>query len=212
MKSLWFKKLKNKVKVLLKKEYSGHDYWHAIRVCNISEYIGKKEKADLDVLRTAALIHDIYAGEDYATHVEKAVKFANKILRKLGFPESKITDVISCVKNHEKYNWGKTSKISKEAKILQDADRLDAMGAMGIARTFAFGGWYGRPIYTPEEKYSIYRKFSKTGKSSITHFYEKLLRLKESMNTKTGKKLAEGRHKFMKMYLKRFFKEWKGEI
>ena len=212
MKSLWFKKLKNKVKVLLKKEYSGHDYWHAIRVCNISEYIGKKEKADLDVLRTAALIHDIYAGEDYATHVEKAVKFANKILRKLGFPESKITDVISCVKNHEKYNWGKTSKISKEAKILQDADRLDAIGAIGIARTFTFGGWYGRPIYTPGEKYGIYSKFSKTGKSSITHFYEKLLRLKGSMNTKTGKKLAEDRHKFMKIYLKRFFKEWEGEI
>jgi len=212
MRNLWFKKLKNKIEILLKEEYSGHDYWHAIRVCNISEHIGKKEKANLDVLLAASFLHDIYAGENYATHVEKAIKFANKTLRKIGFPKNKIPNVLDCIKNHEKYSWGKTSKISKEAKILQDADRLDALGAIGIARIFTFGGWYGRPIYNPRDKPRVYYKFSRTRKSSITHFYEKILRLKDNMNTKTGRKIAEKRHKFMEKYLERFFKEWKSKI
>jgi uncharacterized protein len=208
----WFKTLKNKIKPLLKKDCTGHDYWHALRVCNLCEYIGRKEKADLDILRAAALLHDIFAGKNYATHEEKAAKFAKKVLKEIGFPENKIEGVIDCIKNHEKYNWGKTSHISKEAKILQDADRLDAIGAIGIARAFSFGGHYGKSIYNPKDKPGIYRKFSKTKKSSITHFYEKLLRLKENMNTRTGKKIAIGRHKFMEMYLKRFYKEWEGKV
>jgi uncharacterized protein len=117
-----------------------------------------------------------------------------------------------CIKNHEVYDWRKTKKkISKEAQILQDADRLDAIGAIGIARCFTFGGWYGRSIWNPNEKPKIYTKFTKTKKSSITHFYEKLLRLKDDMNTKTGRKIAEKRHKFMELYLKEFFKEWEGK-
>ncbi|NIM47327.1 MAG: HD domain-containing protein [Candidatus Aenigmarchaeota archaeon] len=212
MRKLWFKKLKNKIKVSLKKDYSGHNYWHAIRVCNICKYIRKKEKADLDVLLAASLLHDIYAGKNYATHVEKAIKFAKKVLKEIGFPKNKIPDVLDCIKNHEKYNWGKTSKISKEAKILQDADRLDALGAIGIARIFTFGGFYGRPIYNPKDKPRVYYRFSRTRKSSITHFYEKILRLKDNMNTKTGRKIAEKRHKFMERYLKRFFKEWRGKM
>jgi len=207
----WFKKLKNNVKILLEKDYSGHDYWHAIRVCNISEKIGKKEKADLDILLAASLLHDIYAGKNYITHVERAVKFANKVLRKVKFPKNKIERVISCIRNHEKYEWGKTSKISKEAKILQDADRLDALGAIGIARTFIFSGYNKIPLWIvgqePKKHYD-YKKIS----SSINHFYEKLLKLKENMNTKTAKNIARERHKFMEIYLERFFKEWEGEL
>jgi len=207
----WFEKLENKIKALVKEDYSGHDYWHAIRVCNISKNIGEEEKADTDVLLAASLLHDVYAGKNYATHVEKAATLANKILMNIGFPQEKIKDVIECIKNHEKYKWGKTNNISKEAQILQDSDRIDAIGAIGIARTFAFGGLYRRSIYNPKDRRSIYFNFKKTKKSSITHFYEKLLRLKDDMNTKTGRKIAEKRHKFMELYLKEFFKKWEGK-
>jgi uncharacterized protein len=207
----WFEKLKIKVKVLTKEDYSGHDYWHAIRVCIISKKIGIKEKADMDVLLAASLLHDVYASKNYACHIEISIKFAKKALIEIGFPRNKIKDVINCIKNHENYNWGKDTSVSKEAKILQDSDRIDAIGAIGIARVFTFGGWYGRVIYKPNEKRKLYYNFMKTKKSSIAHFYEKLLLLKDNMNTKTGRKIAEGRHKFMELYLKEFFKEWKGK-
>ncbi len=190
-----------------------HDYWHAIRVCNLCEQIGRKEKADLDVLRAAALLHDIYADKDYKNHITKSIRSSKKILKSVKFPQEKIDDVIHCIRFHETYHWFKKKvKLSKEAKILQDADRLDALGTMGIARVFTFGGQYRRPIYNPKDRRGIYYGFKKTKKSSITHFYEKLLRLKEGMNTKTGKNIAKGRHKFMESYLKRFFKEWEGKL
>jgi len=208
----WLKELKIKVRKKLK-GFTTHDYWHAIRVCNLCEYIGRKEKADLDVLIAAALLHDIYADKNYKNHISKSIRDTEKILKAVKFPQNKIKDVIHCIKFHETYRWFKNKvRLSKEAKILQDADRLEALGAIGIARTFSFGGQYGRPIYNPKDKRGIYYGFRETKKSSITHFYEKLLRLKEGMNTKTGKKLAKNRHKFMELYLKRFFKEWEGKL
>ena len=208
----WFKKLEVRVMKILKTS-TVHDYWHALRVCNLCVYIGKKEKAALDVLRAAALIHDIYAEKDYRNHISKSIKVARKILKSVGFPSDKIKDVVHCLRFHETYHWHKNkNSLSKEAKILQDADRLESLGAIGIARCFTFGGIHNRPIWIPGQKVDENWFYIKYSKSSVTQFYEKILRLKGGMNTKIGKKMAEGRHKFIKLYLKEFFKEWEGRV
>lgn len=190
-----------------------HDYWHEYRVMGLEIYIGKKEFADPDVIRATALLHDTYASvESYANHAEKAAKLAQRILPKIGFPQPKIALVVNCIGNHEIYDWARKGlKLPIEDQVFQDADRLDAMGAVGIARCFSFGGEYRRPIWTPGEKPGIYYKHMKTQKSSVTHFYEKLLRLKDAMNTPTGKEIAKQRHRFMGQFLDEFFSELKVE-
>lgn len=193
-------------------KHSHHSRSHVERVCNLAVRIAKEEKADLDVVKAAALLHDIArAMEDEGKiddHAKEGAKMARKILEEVNFPEEKVEKVIHCIEVH-RFREGAEAK-SLEAKVLQDADRLDIIGAIGIARVFARGGWANLPIYDP----SIPPKEKYDGRSltSINHIYEKILKAKKTMNTETAKRIAEGRHKFVEDFLERFLKEWKAEM
>lgn len=203
-------KLKNKSEKFYR--LSHHDKFHTERVYNLAVQIAKREKADLDVIRAAALLHDIArALEDegkIADHAAEGAKMARKILEEEGFPKEKISKVIHCIEAH-RFRKGMKAK-SLEAKILQDADRLDIIGAIGIARVFTRGGWGNIPIHDPtippKEKYD--------GKSltSVNHIHEKIIKVKDTINTDTAKEIAEERHRFTEQFLERLLKEWKAEI
>ncbi len=203
-------KLKNKSKKF--HSLSHHDKFHTKRVYNMGVRIAKKEKADLEVVRAAALLHDIArAMEDegkIADHATEGARMAKNILEEAGFPKEKIPQVIHCIEAH-RFRKGMKGK-SLEAKILQDADRLDIIGAIGIARVFARGGWSNIPIHDPtippKEKYD--------GRSltSVNHIYEKTLKVKDTINTDTARHIAEERHRFTQQFLERLLNEWKAEI
>jgi len=204
------------VKTKLYGEGSGHDWWHTWRVWQMAKRIGKKEKADLFIIELASLLHDIADWKFQDRHNDLInIMIAKKWLEGLKLDPKIISNVCQIIKTMTfKGALVKDRTKSIEAKVVQDADRLDAMGAMGIARTFAYGGFKGRQMYDPDIKPKMHKSFKeyKDNKSpSINHFYEKLLFLKSRINTKTGKQLAEHRHNFMKKYLKEFFQEWKGK-
>ncbi len=183
------------VKQKMHDEASGHDWQHIYRVWRLARKIAKEEKADLFVVELAALLHDL---EDHK-FVKKKQNLAEKFLKRLGVDEKIISQILYIIDNISFSKKLKNLKI-KEAKIVQDADRIDALGAIGIARCFATGAKLNIPIYNPNEKNS---------KDSIGHFYEKLLKLEKMMNTKSGKRIARERTKFMKQFLKAFFVEWR---
>ncbi|MCD6547036.1 MAG: HD domain-containing protein [Nanoarchaeota archaeon] len=196
-------KTKEFVKQKLDGEESGHDWWHTYRVWKLAKKIAKEEKADTFVVELAALLHDL---EDYK-FVNKKQGLAEKFLKSLNLDENIISQVSYIIENIS-FSKNVLRKLkTKEAKVVQDADRLDALGAIGIARCFATGAKLGVPIYNPKIKPKINLKNYKGSQTSINHFYEKLLQLEKLMNTKTGKRIAKQRTKFMKQFLKEFFKE-----
>jgi len=192
--------------------HSHHGKAHVERVYNLAVRIGAEENADLDVIKAAALLHDIARSmEDEGEiddHATEGAKMARKILEEVDFPERKISEVIHCIKAH-RFRGGLEAR-SLEARILQDADRLDIIGAIGLARVFARGGWANLPIHDP----AIPPKGKYDGRSltSINHIYEKILKAKDTMNTRTARRIAEGRHRFVEEFLDRFLKEWDGEL
>lgn len=202
------------IKSIFSGDSSGHDYYHTIRVYKLATKIAKQENADVKTVQLAALLHDvddIKLSPDTYTTKKNAVDFmtANKIDGKRIDAVCEIIDEISFA--------GTDSVIpgTIEGKCVQDADRLDAIGAIGIARTFTYGGSKGRKIYDPEIKLKIginkdeYR--NNQDSTSINHFYEKLLLLKDMMNTTEGKKLAEHRQNVMEKFLEEFMLEWEGD-
>ena len=210
------RKTTNHIKRLHDKEGTGHDFWHIERVVRNAKKIAKKEGGDLFVIELAALLHDIadwkFHGGDFLAGSRKARAW----LEKMKVDENIISQISDIVRDVSfRGGTSKAKMRTLEGKVVQDADRLDAMGAIGIARTFAYGGYRGREIYNPRVKpksfkhYADLKKGMKSG-TTINHFYEKLLLLKSSMNTKTGRKMAEERHKFMEQFLKQFYKEWNG--
>lgn len=205
-----FEKIKDRSKQFLK--LSHHDRSHVERVYNLAVRIAEEENGDLDVVKAAALLHDIArAREDKGAivdHATEGAKMARKILEEVDFPKQKMDKVLYCIETH-RFKAGLNAK-NLEAKILQDADRLDIIGAIGIARVFTRGGWGNKPIYDP----SIPPKEKYDGKSltSLNHIHEKILKVKNSINTSSAKKIAEQRHKFVEQFVERLFKEWKGEI
>ncbi len=206
---------KQHVKQVLSGEGSGHDWWHIQRVWNNAKLIAEGEKADLFIVELGALLHDI---ADYKFHngdEEIGGKTAGEWLEKCNCDPEVIEKVVHIV-NHVSFkgNVHENKMKSIEGKIVQDADRLDAMGAMGIARCFTYGGSKGREIYNPDKKFKpnmTKDEYKSNDGSAINHFYEKLLLLKDLMNTETAKKIATERHIFMEQYLERFFQEWNGE-
>jgi uncharacterized protein len=192
--------------------HSHHGKDHVERVYNLAIKIGKEEGADLDILKAAALLHDIARAMEDEGKVEdhsiEGAKIARKILEENCFPAQKMEEVIHCIEAHRFRNDLKANSL--EAKILQDADRLDLIGAVGLARVFARGGWANLPIHDP----SIPPKEKYDGRSltSINHIYEKILKAKDMMNTRAARRIAEGRHKFVEEFLDRFLKEWDGEL
>lgn len=203
------------IKSIFSGDSSGHDYYHTIRVYKLATKIAKQENADVKTVRLAALLHDVddikLSPDTYATK-KNAVDFmmANKVDEEIIKVVCKIIDEVSFA--------GTDSVVPDtiEGKCVQDADRLDAIGAIGIARTFAYGGSRGRKIYDPEIKPKIkmnkdeYQKNKNS--TSINHFYEKLLLLKDMMNTTEGKKLAEHRQVVMQEFLNEFMLEWEGKM
>ncbi len=205
-------KTKEFVKEKFSGESTGHDWWHMYRVWKLAQHIGKEENADMFIVELAALLHDL---DDWKISDYDEPKQTKEWLEKLGVEESIIKHVCEIVGGLSfKGAKVKTPMRTIEGKVVQDADRLDAIGAIGIARTFAFGGKKGNEIYNPDMKPVLHETFEDYKKSKgipIKHFYEKLLLLKDLMNTETAKKIAEGRHKFMELYLDKFFKEWEGK-
>lgn len=202
------------------KEGTGHDWWHTFRVRKLALKIARKEKANLFIVEMAALLHDVGDYKFFNGNEEKGWKIVQEFLNSLSIsPEIaneiiQISSNISYMKSLSDTKDTKDKKKSLELMAVSDADRLDAMGAIGIARAFTYGGYYHRPIYVPHRKpnRNISREEYKTSNApTINHFYEKLLRLKDTIYTEYGKKLAAERHHFLEEYLKRFFAEWQIE-
>lgn len=210
MKNNFFTELKKKIKPYFEK-HGGHDFTHTERVYRNAIKISKEENVDLDVVKAAALLHDIARNmEDTGKikcHAEEGAKIAKKILKEINFPKEKVEKVVHAIKVH-RYSKNKKAEI-KEGKIIQDADRLDALGAICIARVFRYGAKEGRPIYDP--KIPPKQKYEDNAETSINHFYEKIFKIKpETFKTKKAKSIAKKRYNFVKNFVYQFIKEWKG--
>jgi len=208
--------VKKYVRKSLSGEATGHDWWHAWRVYKMSKEIAKKEGGDPFIIEVSALLHDIADWKFHNGDTKAGSGRAKTLLKKLGADSKTIKHICHIIDNISFKGAGVRNRIkTKEGMIVQDADRLDVMGAIGIARIFTYGGYVGREIYNPAIKPKLHKTFKqyKDAKStSINHFYEKLLLLKDRLNTKTAKKIAKSRHKFLKDYLKQFFKEWEVKL
>jgi len=203
----------NHIKTVLSGDGTGHDWWHVYRVWKMAKRIGHAEQADPLVVELAALLHDIADWKFHDGDLSVGPTKAKDWLDSLGLDPGIIDQVCQIITNISfKGAAVEQQPLSLEGKVVQDADRLDAMGAIGIARAFAYGGAKGREIYDPAAKPTEHRTAEAylKGGTSINHFYEKLLLLKDRMNTVTGRAMAEERHTFMEDYLKQFYEEWEG--
>ena len=203
------------VRSLLVGEGSGHDWWHIYRVWKMSVRIAKEENANLLVVELGALLHDIADWKFNDGDEEVGPAKARAWLQNLMVDEEVIAQVCQIVRDISYKGAGVATPMPTiEGQVVQDADRLDAIGAIGIARTFAYGGSKAREMYNPDQSPVLHQSFEqyKMGNgSTINHFYEKLLLLKERMNTATAKRLAQHRHKVMEEFLDEFYLEWEGE-
>lgn len=209
------KQTKDYVRRQLEGEGTGHDWWHVYRVWQNAIHIAKQEKADLFVVQLAALLHDIADWKFHHGDDTVGPKLAKGWLIKLSVDEKIIAHVCEIIQGVSFKGVGvKTQMKTKEGMVVQDADRLDAIGAIGIARAFAYGGHKGREIYNPEIKpvhHKSFEQYKNSQSPTLNHFYEKLLLLKDLMNTGTARKIAEKRHAFMELYLQTFINEWEGK-
>jgi len=189
-------------------ESSGHDWWHIYRVHKLAVYLAKKENADLFIVELAALLHDLDDWKFNESGSQQALEWLNKC----NIQEETIIKILSMIEQVSFKGAGESDKTDTlEARVVQDADRLDAMGAIGIARAFAYGGFKNRELFNPDIKPEIHENFEAYKKScghTINHFYEKLLLLKDNLHTASAKILAEERHLFMEEFLSQFYKEW----
>ncbi len=207
-------KTKYYVEEVLAEDSSGHDWWHIYRVWKMARYLAEKEGADQFIVELAALLHDI---DDWKLNQknndsDECIKAKNWLIG-LGVDEKIIEKIIQII-NGMSFKGANSEKFvmpSLEGKVVQDADRLDAIGAIGIARTFAYGGHKGRLLHDPSLKpvyHQSYEAYKNHRGTTLNHFYEKLLLLKDRMNTSTAKKIAEQRHVFMETFIKNFLNEW----
>lgn len=197
-------------------EGSGHDWWHIFRVWQMAKRIGELEGADLFVVETGAILHDIADWKFHAGDDRVGPRVAGEMLMAYEVSPPLIEAVQTIIKEVSFKGAGvKTLPSTLEGMIVQDADRLDAMGAIGIARAFTYGGHMNRVMYDPHQKPVLHQTkeaYATSQTHTINHFYEKLLLLKERMNTRAAKTIAEDRHAFMEEYLRRFFQEWEGSL
>lgn len=200
------------VKQKLSGEGTGHDWWHIERVRNNAVKIAQEEGADLFIVHLGALLHDIADWKFHGGDEEAGPTTARNWLTELGIDKEIIAHVCDIIKTVSFKGANVATKMkTKEGQCVQDADRLDAMGAIGIARAFAYGGHKGRELHNPNvppERHGSFEQYKKSTGPTLNHFYEKLFLLKELMNTPTGKRMAEERHRFMEEYVERFLDEW----
>ena len=203
------------VKQELKHAEAGHDWWHIERVWKSAKAIAKEENVDLLVVEFAALLHDIADAKFHNGDEEIGPKKAGDFLNSISVNEAIVIHVQEIIRNMSfKSGLGEIKFSSPEMLVVQDADRLDAIGAIGIARAFTYGGFKNRELYNPAIKPEVKQSkeaYKNTTAPTINHFYEKLLLLKDKMNTETGKRIAQKRHAFMEAYLEQFYREWNGE-
>jgi uncharacterized protein len=203
------------VKTTLKNAEGGHDWFHILRVWNNAKLIAKKEDVDLFIVELGALLHDIADSKFNNGDETVGPKMAKEFLKTQQVGDSEIIHIENIISNIS-YKGGNFNQkfTSPELDVIQDADRLDAIGAIGIARAFNYGGFKNRTLYDPEIKPKLNQtkeEYKNSKAPTINHFYEKLLLLKDRMNTKTGKKIAEERHIYMEVFLKQFYDEWNGK-
>lgn len=201
------------VKDLFAQEYSGHDFFHTYRVLRMAERLAEEEGADLLTVQLAALLHDVddrkLSPQTCENHL-RAVQF----LREHGVEDAQIGAIIQIIDEVSFRGTDSVVPSAIEGKCVQDADRLDAIGAIGIARTFAYGGSHHRPLHDPaclphlDMDAAAYYKSEST---SINHFYEKLLLLSGSMTTRSGRRIAQERHRYLQDFLEEFLEEWEGK-
>lgn len=192
----------------------GHDWFHIERVWKSAKTIANSEQANMLIVELGALLHDIADSKFNGGDEEVGPQKASTFLQSLALDAATIEQVIFIIRNIS-FKGGKQqlSERSIELDIVQDADRLDAIGAIGIARAFNYGGFKNRELYNPEIKPNLNmskEEYKNSNAPTLNHFYEKLLLLKERMNTETGRKLAAQRHQFMEQYLTQFYNEWEG--
>ena len=203
------------VKTQLENEGSGHDWWHIFRVTKSAITLAKLENADLFVVELAALLHDVGDFKLHGGDITVAPKMVRDWLEKCAVEEATIQAVVTIV-NELSYKGADvpTPMSTVEGEVVQDADRLDAIGAIGVARTFAYGGHKGHLLYDPNVppvRHDSFEAYRNSTAPVINHFYEKLLLLKDRMNTKAAKEMAAARHAYMEQFLEQFYAEWDGE-
>ena len=203
------------VKKELENAEGGHDWFHIERVYKNAVLIANGENCDILIVQLGALLHDIADSKFHDGDETVGPKKARLFLESKTVSENTITHVVNIIENISFKGGHETKKFSSlELDIVQDADRLDAIGAIGVARTFNYGGFKNRAIYNPEIKPNLNmskEEYKNSDAPTINHFYEKLLLLKDKMNTKTGKEIAAQRHDFMELFLNQFYAEWNGE-
>lgn len=204
------------VKEVLADAEGGHDWWHIYRVWKSAKQIAQSEDVDLFIVELGALLHDIADSKFHDGDETVGPRKARELLTSLQVTEEVILHVENIISNISFKGGNQDQKFrSDELDVIQDADRLDALGAIGIARTFNYGGHKGREIFNPDIKPNLNmtkEEYKNSDAPTLNHFYEKLLLLKDRMNTESGKRMAEQRHEFMKGYLDQFYQEWEGVL
>ncbi|OQA94427.1 MAG: putative hydrolase [Bacteroidetes bacterium ADurb.Bin217] len=209
-----FEILQNKVSTVLTNAERGHDYWHALRVVQNARLICAKEGGNSTIIEASAWVHDII--DDKFSTESDSKKIVADILYESGFQQHEIETIMHII-THISFKGGisNTEHASIELHIVQDADRLDAMGAIGIARAFHYGGFKNRELYNPAiapQTYTTAEEYRNSQGHTINHFYEKLFTLQTRMNTPTAKHIAQERHVFMETFVEQFLHEWNGII
>ncbi|OXM86767.1 HD domain-containing protein [Paenibacillus rigui] len=203
---------KSFVQEQLGKDASGHDWWHIARVTRLAKQLAKEEQANEFVCELAALLHDV-ADEKLNPSAEAGLSKVRAWLMAHHVENDAANQVMEIIATISFKGGNQPPVTTKEAQVVQDADRLDALGAIGIARTFAYAGWKGHAMYDPELPYReqlTQEAYRNGATSAVNHFYEKLLLLKDRMNTASGRQLAERRHQVMEQFLRQFYAEWDG--
>ena len=207
-----------KVKELFHNDSSGHDIYHLKRTLNAALTLQEKEGGDRLIIAVAAFLHDIHRiiKNDAGTYCspKESLPKIKELLDTTNLSDNQKEKILHCIEFHEEYDFSEHGKTAQdiETLILQDADNLDAIGAIGIGRTFSYSGAHGRKMWIPEESFDK-KKFNEGEEdpSTIHHFHSKLLKLKDNMNTATAKEIANKRHQFMELFLQEFFDEWAGK-
>lgn len=219
MASFYSKEIIQNTIAFVKKELQlaegGHDWFHIERVFKNAQLISESEKVDSTVVSLGALLHDIADSKFHDGDDTVGPKKARRFLSSQNLPKETIDHVVKIIENVSFKGGNQAQKFtSNELEVVRDADRLDALGAIGIARTFNYGGFKNRKLYDPEIKPNLDMtpsEYKASEAPTINHFYEKLLLLKDRMHTETGKRIAEQRHRFMETFLQQFYAEWNGE-
>ena len=203
------------VQTTLAKAEAGHDWWHVHRVWKNAQQIAQAENVNFLTVELGALLHDIADAKFHGGDEEVGPRVAQQFLKEQG-ADSAVIEHVGKIVRHISFKGGNFDQAfqSPELDVVQDADRLDALGAIGIARTFHYGGFRNRPIYDPSVPPNLNmskEEYKRSEAPTINHFYEKLLLLKDRMNTETGKRMAEERHLFMEQFLAQFYREWSAE-